>query len=60
MIMSVSVSVSVCMSTLHTFHDTGRNSSRIVTKLGMMNGYGSKMMPFVGLHGPMTTAVLVH
>ena len=52
--------VCLCLSTLHTFRTTGRNSSRILTKLGMMIGYGSGMMPIVGLSGPVITTVLVH
>ena len=43
----------------YTFRNTGRNSSRILTKLGMMNDYGSGMMPIVGRYGPVITAVLV-
>ena len=52
--------VCVCLSTLHTFCTTGRNSGRILTKLDMMNGYGLEMMPIVGFYGPVITAVLVH
>ena len=54
------ITVSVCLSTLHTFRTTGRNSSRILTKLGMMIGYGSGMMPIVGRSGPVITTVPVH
>ncbi len=43
----------------YIFCNTGRNSSRILTKLGMMNDYGSGMMPIVGRYGPVITAVLV-
>ena len=42
-----------------TFRNTGRNSSRILTKLGMMNDCGSGMMPIVGRYGPVITTVLV-
>ena len=58
---SVTVSVSVSVSVnIYTFRTTGRNSSRILTKLGMMIGYGSGMMPIVGRSGPVITTVLVH
>ena len=52
--------VCLCLWTFHTFHGTGRNSSWILTKLGMMVGYGSGMMPIVGRSGPVITAVPVH
>ena len=56
---TVSVCLCLCLSTFHTFRTTGRNSSWILTKLGMMNHYGSGMMPIVGRYGPVITAVLV-
>ena len=43
----------------YTFRNTGRNASRILTKLGMMNDYGLGMMPIVGRYGPVITTVLV-
>ena len=43
-----------------TFPSTGHNSSPILAKLGKMTGYGSGMMPNVGLSGPVITVVPVH
>ena len=57
------ITVSVCLSVsvnIYTFHTTGRNSNRILTKFGMMIGYRLEMMPIVGFYGPVITAVLVH
>ena len=57
---TVSVCVCLCLWTFHTFHGTGRNSGWILTKLGMMVGYGSGMKTIVGSSGPVITAVPVH
>ena len=53
--------VSVCPSTLTLFalQVATRNSSRILTKLDVMNGYGSGMMPIVGRYSSVITVVLV-
>ena len=45
---------------IYTFRTAGRNSNRILTKLGMMNGYGLEIMPIVGFYDSVITAVLVH
>ena len=58
---SVCACVCLCLSVnIYTFHTTGRNSNRILTKFGMMIGYRLEMMPIVGFYGPVITAVLVH
>ena len=58
---TVSVSLSVSVSVYsYTFRTTGCISSRILTKLGMMIGYGSGMMPIVGRSGPVIRTVPVH
>ena len=58
-IVMITVSVSVSVN-IYTFRTTGRISSRILAKLGMVIGYGSGMMPIVGRSGLMITTVLVH
>ena len=51
---------SQCLCWFLLTHTAGRNSGGILTKLGMLNGFGSGMMPIVGCYGPVITAVLVY